>query len=471
MQTGNYMDICQLSSKTSKLMRRNPERISPPALPMLKSESICNMSAYVVATQRLTQAVVGLVTAITVTHYLSPEEQGYFYAMLGLAALYMFFDMGLSTILVNLSATKFVGLHFGPRGKVIGAEREGFLSLTHSALYWYVLTALAFLLMASIATYFLAGLVHSGLIDWKIPWILLIFTTAANLIVTPFFSISEGSGRLIEVYTLRMIQALGGGVCTWFILVNGKALYAVAMPMLFSLVIGSSWLILRHLETIRDSLKHSRKIFPWRVLVWPLQVRTIPSFLIGYTLVTGLAPLMLWTQGPIIAGKIGLTITLINMISIISTSPYTAKVPIMVRASTCGDWTLFDATFARISKQSIFLFCVGNLSLALLISQSPEEVQNRVLPLPDFVILSLAMLFYHTSNLFANYCRLYLKEPFIWSATIGLLLVLTTLFTIPPQRNATSVAIIILSINALYFFPISIYTARLFKGKYQNYPS
>ncbi len=48
--------------------------------------------------QRTWQAIAGVVTLAFVSHFLSPVEQGYFYALASLAALYMALDMGLSTV-------------------------------------------------------------------------------------------------------------------------------------------------------------------------------------------------------------------------------------------------------------------------------------------------------------------------------------------------------------------------------------
>ena len=51
-----------------------------------------------VLAQRAWQAVAGVITLAFVAHFLSPVEQGYFYALASLAALYMALDMGLSTV-------------------------------------------------------------------------------------------------------------------------------------------------------------------------------------------------------------------------------------------------------------------------------------------------------------------------------------------------------------------------------------
>ena len=63
--------------------------------------------------QRAWQALAGVITLAFVAHFLSPVEQGYFYTLASIAALYMALDMGLSTVLVQFAAREFIGLSWG----------------------------------------------------------------------------------------------------------------------------------------------------------------------------------------------------------------------------------------------------------------------------------------------------------------------------------------------------------------------
>ena len=50
--------------------------------------------AVMVLAQRTWQAAAGVITLAFVAHFLSPIEQGYFYTLASIAALYMALDMG-----------------------------------------------------------------------------------------------------------------------------------------------------------------------------------------------------------------------------------------------------------------------------------------------------------------------------------------------------------------------------------------
>ena len=120
-----------------------------------------------VLAQRAWQAVAGVVTLGFVAHFLSAVEQGYFYALASLAALYMVLDMGLSTVLVQFAAREFVGLSWGVRGEVEGATPSRFLTLVRLSLRWYSTAAVIFLLIYPVGVAFLTN-GHGDLgYDWR----------------------------------------------------------------------------------------------------------------------------------------------------------------------------------------------------------------------------------------------------------------------------------------------------------------
>lgn len=106
-------------------------------------------SARIIFAQRAWQALAGVVTLAFVAHFLSPIEQGYFYTLASIAALYMVLDMGLSTVLIQFAAREFIGLSWGAGGQVEGGEPTRFLQLVRLSLRWYTSAALIFLLAYS----------------------------------------------------------------------------------------------------------------------------------------------------------------------------------------------------------------------------------------------------------------------------------------------------------------------------------
>ena len=91
----------------------------------------------IILSQKLFQAVAGLITLYFIAHFLSPTEQGYYYTFASLAALQTLLEMGLSTILVQQSAHEFVHLEWLTKGKLLGQSRQRFLGLVKKSCCWY----------------------------------------------------------------------------------------------------------------------------------------------------------------------------------------------------------------------------------------------------------------------------------------------------------------------------------------------
>lgn len=416
-----------------------------------------NASVMVLA-QRTWQAAAGVITLAFVAHFLTPVEQGYFYTLASIAALYMALDMGLSSVLVQFAAREFIGLSWGAAGKVEGADPSRFLSLVRLSLCWYGMAAMIFLLFYPAGVAFLdSG--HGDLgYDWRGPWALLVLATAAGFLFLPALALSEGSGGVTEVYAVRLVQSLLGAVVAWVVLAMGGGLDAVVMMPTVSAVVAGVWLFVRRRRMVVQALKEKTGNFHWGVEVWPLQWRIGASWLAGYALVLMHVPLLFRTQGPVVAGQMGVTMTVANMLSLIALSWMTARIPTMTRAISTKDWVNLDHVFWRAFRTSCMAFVAGAILffiMRLAIEGTPYGV--RFLSVAETAGLLVAMGIYHVSGLFAAYLRAHLREPFLWPSLIGAVLTASAAIWAAPQWGTTGVVTVLVVINALFFLPVALW--------------
>ena len=80
----------------------------------------------ILLTQRLWQALSGVLTIVLVAHFLTPELQGWYYSFISIAALYTLFDLGLSLVIIQITAHLFVGLNWGHKGRPEGNRPHQF---------------------------------------------------------------------------------------------------------------------------------------------------------------------------------------------------------------------------------------------------------------------------------------------------------------------------------------------------------
>ncbi len=411
-----------------------------------------------VLAQRTWQAAAGVITLAFVTHFLSPIEQGYFYTLASIAALYMALDMGLSAMLVQFSAREFMGLSWGAAGAVEGAAPSRFLTLVRLSLRWYGVAALLFLLIYPAGVAFLAN-GHGNLgYDWRGPWALLVGATAAGFVLLPALALTEGSGGVVEAYAIRLVQGLMGSVAAWAVLVMGGGLYAVAMMPLVSALVAGIWLFARRRRMVVQAFREKMGNFHWGVEVWPLQWRIGASWLAGYALVLMHVPLLFRTQGPIVAGQMGVTMTVANMLSLLALSWMTARIPAMTRAVSTKDWAHLDHVYWRAFRTSCLAFAVGAILffiMRLALEWTPYGA--RFLPVVETAGLLLAMGLYHVSGLFAAYLRAHLREPFLWPSLIGALLTAAAAIWAAPHWGSAGIVTVLVIINAVFFLPIALW--------------
>jgi|APSaa5957512535_1039671.scaffolds.fasta_scaffold05261_3 O-antigen/teichoic acid export membrane protein len=410
---------------------------------------------FVIFAHRAWQAVSGLLTLVLITYYLSPIEQGYYYTLLSIAALYMAFDMGLSTALVQFSAREFIGLYWNTSGEVQGGAKSRFLALINLSFRWYGFLAIIFLLIYPAGIYFIdSGNDNPFNYDWHVPWLILVGSTAVLLLSLPILSIKEGSGQIIEVYSLRLMQSVVGSIVVWIVLVNNGGLYAIAMVPLLSAIIAIIWIFFRFRCALIQSLKIGNNNFNWNTEVWPLQWRFGTSWLSGYMLISMHTPLLFYMQGPIEAGQMGVTMTIANMLSMLSLSWVTSKIPKMTKLASIKEWSKLDNVYWNVLFKSCAAYTLGAVIFFLLrLAFESSEYSNRFLPTIETAWLLVAMGFYHISGIFSTYLRIHMKEPFLWLAIIGSTLTLISAIFIVPQWGTMGVVVILTIVNALFFFP------------------
>lgn len=408
--------------------------------------------------QRGWQAAAGVVTLALVAHYLTPVEQGYFYTLASIAALYMALDMGLSAALVQLSAREFVGLAWGQAGEVRGAAPSRFQALVWLSLRWYGVAAVVFLLVYPAGIAFM-GDGGGGLgYDWRGPWAILVCATAAGLVFLPALALVEGSGNVAEAYAVRLVQGLIGALAAWTVLVLGGGLYAVAMAPVAGAVVAGMWIFARRRRMVAQAFQEKPAGFRWQAEVWPLQWRIAASWLAGYVLVLMHAPLLFRTQGPTVAGQMGLTMTVANTLSLLALAWVTARIPAMAQAASTKDWVSLDRIYWRAFRFSAIAFVAGAILFMLIrVALEWTAYGERFLSVAESAGLVVASGFYHLSAMFAAYLRTHSREPFLWPSLIGAGMTAAAAVYVAPRWGSAGVVAVLVALNALFFFPASVW--------------
>lgn len=405
-------------------------------------------------------------TILLLTHFLTPIQQGWYYSFLSLAALYTLFDLGLSIVLVQFSAHLFINIKWLSKGRIAGENEKLFLSLIGQSFRLYLLLSLVFcFLMIPMGLYFFGkkeGSAELLMSEWQWPWIALVIATAINILALPFLALVEGSGRVIEAYGVRLLQGVLGSIACWVVLSSGGGLLAPAMIPAMGFIVALTWLICRQPALLDYAWRIRNTEIKWLSEIWPLQWRIGLSWLSGYLLTQIYTPILFYYQGAELAGQMGLSLTIANMLGLLAQSWIARRVPLMAQAAGRKDWKLLDAVFAQDFIVSMLAFIVGALLLCGLhiIFLEKTLYVNRVLSLWPFVGLMGIVFINNIIGALAAQLRSFRKEPLVWVSFIGALVSVPTVFWAGTYYSAEGLVIAILAIQLLFILPVSIYLWR-----------
>ncbi len=377
----------------------------------------------------------GLLTIIFITHFLTPELQGFYYTFNSLIALQIFAELGLNYAVIQFASHEMAKLSWLPGGTVTGdAEAKRRLqSLMHFAFSWFGVAALimiVLLLPAGLYFFNTGNQAITGSHNVSVPWIFLVIFTAANFFVTAAAAILEGCGKVAQVAVMRLWQSLFTVTMMWAVLSMNGHLYALTVSSLMMAVIGFSWLWYNHRNFFKDLMAH-RTLLPgmsWRREIWPFQWRIAVSWMSGYLIFQLIIPLLFKTHGPIVAGQMGMSLQIIGAMNGAAMAWISTKAPTYGQMIANKQRAELDALFARGLFQSLVFLIVSIVAvwtILYFLNEANSSYALRALPLPLFSLLFMASIANHIVFAEAAYLRAHKEEPFM---LLSVLSGLTTAF-------------------------------------------
>ena len=369
--------------------------------------------AHIVALQKTIQAGTGFITAVLVTIFLSPEEQGYFFTMGSLLSSYTLLDLGLSSLLIQVSARYFSGLDWGKDGEISPGsnQKSNFLALVHWTVRWYTFAGFATLALAPIGYAYFYFAKTTDDVAWQLPWMAIVLSIAISMPGIGFLAILEGTGRIKATYALRIAHYILGALMAWSLLLSGNGLFAQAMAPIAIALVVSYWVKTQYGLLIKDCL-HEKSSFSWKHDLWPQHKRVAISWFSNYLFLHIPTPVIFYFVGAKAAGQMGLSMTIANVLGAISMSWVTAIAPQLTTLITQEKYVEGRVLFRRGFLIALLLLLLGSLffvGLALLVQGNNFAV--RILSPSQLALLLLVFAGFHSFNALSIYFRAFKKEP------------------------------------------------------------
>jgi len=373
-------------------------------------------------------AAAGVLSVLLITRFLSGTEQGFYFTFASIVALQLFFELGLSYVLLQFVSHECVHLQWTRCGTLDGdhVAKSRLSSLLRWTTKWYLVAALLMVVIVVPAGWWFFsshGTGNEG-VEWQLPWIALGLVTAGVLLLSPALGFLEGTGKVAEVALLRLMQGIALSCTLWVSLAAGMRLYAAPLSVLASLLVGWCFILARYRRLLVDLLAHrvAGEVVSWRHEVWPFQWRIALSVLSGYFIFYLFTPVLFAYRGPVEAGQMGMSLSIATAISTVALAWMNTKTAPFGALVAKHDWTSLDSIFFRTMKQSFavcFVGCAITWSIVLGVNIANLRISERLLPPASFGLLLVATLVNNIVFSEAVYLRSHKKEPFLWLSILG----------------------------------------------------
>jgi len=365
------------------------------------------------------------ITLTMIIKFLSPEQQGYYYTFLTLLGLSMFLELGLGIILTNFASHEFSNLKWDKNNNLIGNSLSlgRSYSLIQRTIFWFIsLAILFFILMVGVGIFFFGEFSLDNSIF--LSWVLFLIVFSPGLIISPLLSILQGFQKIKEVQFVIFLQVFFSILFFWIALLYDLGLNALVVQFLVQNIISFLYLLIKYPSLIIKSLSSSNNLFSWRQEVLPLQIKTGFTWLVSYLGLNLLVPFSFKIFGPVIAGQLGMSFKISEIVSIICLAWVNTRVPEMGQIIAKNNIKQFNKLFYSTLRSVVIVGALFSVSIFGLLSVIDnfgiDNFLNRILPINFIMLLIFGYYMFSISNYFSMTIRAFKDEKMIMPNLIAL---------------------------------------------------
>jgi O-antigen/teichoic acid export membrane protein len=378
----------------------------------------------------------GVLTLLLVVRFLTPDEQGYYYTFASLLAMQIFFELGMSFVVMQFASHEMANLRWSDEGFIEGDAhaKTRLRSLLMLVSQWYgVVAALIIVVILPVGWVFFSVNHPQSSVNWQLAWVWLVLAAAINIVSLPILAMMEGCGHVEDVARIRMYQSIIGSLAAWVFLLNGGGLLAMPAMSTGLLITVLIWIWRTKKRFLENLFFHNVEFeigINWKTEIWPFQWKIALSWLSGYFIFQLFTPVLFVYHGAVEAGKMGVSFSIASALMTISMAWMNTQAPKFGTLISRNDYKKLDKVFALALTRSLTVMVLFGIALCTINYFAHTEgikYSNRILePLP-FTILIIATILNYITYAQSAYLRAHKEEPFLIISLIsaGLIAVLT----------------------------------------------
>jgi len=423
------------------------------------------------------QLAAGVVSAVLIALYFTPDVQGYYYTFSSLLTLQALFELGCGQVLANLCSHEWAALRLDDRGRVSGdaaaLSRLAHLSRLMFKLYGTLLAV--FVVTVGFGGAAFLALQPANGVEWRGPWFALVAASGLLLWTMPFNAMLEGCNQVAAVNRFRLIQAVCANVTVWIALVLHADLWVAVFATVVRVAVELSLLLVRYRRFFASLLMQSRvesresragernapptthqpdvggrrpdvggltsgdqpsdsqlstlnsqlstthhSTFSWKREIWPLQWRLGLQAPFGFLASSLYVPVLWYYQSKAVAGQMGMTWMMLFAVQAAALAWVQARIPqfgVLVARKEYGE---LDRLFRRLTVISVAAVTLGGLALCaivVLLNELGVGLAERILPPMETAAFAAAFAVLQWSHCLAVYLRAHKRDP-LWTANL-----------------------------------------------------
>lgn len=409
--------------------------------------------------------VAGLVTLLLIASHFSQEIQGYYYTFNSLIALTVFVELGLGTVIQQFASHEWSKLSLDTRGWVKGDGNalSRLASLARVSFRWYAVAgAIAAISIAAGGIVFFSQRPSPGIV-WSAPWLALCVFSGIKLLLVPAWSLLDGCNQMRNTNAARFAIGVVTTLSIWLAILLGARLWTAVTLSGTTIIAALTFLWWRYRNffySLRSSVTLAR--FSWRGEVWPMQWKIALSWLSGYLIFSLFTPVMFQFHGPIVAGQMGMTLSLANALLSFALTWVNTKAPMYGILIARQEYLALDRLFARATVQTFAVGSLGGSAIwgtVVLLNVINHPLAIRFLsPLPTALLLLATVVTVFVGSM-ATYLRAHKKEPYLVTSILSGVLISLSTVLLGNQYGAVGAAAGYLALNILFL----VLNAMIFK--------
>lgn len=412
-------------------------------------------------------AAKGPISVIFILQFLLPEDQGLWYTFISLGALKVFAELGFTNIITQFVSHEFANVQEG-ENQIIGGEDSvnRFFSLINYSLKLYlIIVPIAILIMVIVGFFYFGTENRNTLLAWSVFSVI----GGLTLILSLFQAIYKGLDKVKIIQKNLLIGSIMMAIGNWSFLYFEFKVWALIVGNTLGLLA-----MLFHIYKIAPffwkqviEYKPIKKI-SWGGEILKLQWKYAISWISGYFIFNLIVPVLYKYEDPIIAGKYGITYTVLITIVGISQAWIVTKIPKFNIMLASGKKSELKQFFYKSFLQSVGIQLVLStfVVLTFYVFFKFEFYNERFLSLSYIILLLLIQIPIQIINFLAIYLRAFKEEPYVIYSICNALLIAFSLYFILPNYGFS---VLIYSMTILYWFVMLPYGVYIFFKKQKQY--